>query len=104
MSVQAAIKSKLSLPQAWYAGEGDKEYLTFAINDEQVSAEHIYHCFDYVRQALMCNGDTTLEKVREVNGRLVRGVDGWGVEHECRDYDAIYTYAEAHRSHNITGI
>lgn len=52
----------------------------------------------------MCNGDTTLEKARAVNGKLVRGVDGWGVEHECRDFDAIYDFAAAHRSRNITGI
>lgn len=90
--------------QDWYEGETDKEYLTFAINDEHVSAEHIYHCFDYIRQAIMCNGDTTLERMRKVDGKLVRGVDGWGVEHECRDFDAIYAYAAAHRSRNITGI
>ncbi|OIW30903.1 hypothetical protein CONLIGDRAFT_679656 [Coniochaeta ligniaria NRRL 30616] len=100
----AAIKAKMSRLQAWYKGENDKEYLTFAIGDQQVADNHIYHCFDYIRQAIMCNADTTLEKARVVDGRIVRGVDGWGVAHECRDYDSIFAFAEARRSGNVTGI
>jgi len=52
----------------------------------------------------MCTGDTTLEKARTVDGKLVRGVDGWGVTHECRDYDSIFNFAEAYRTRNISGI
>ena len=101
---QAAMKAKMSRLQDWYNGENDKEYLTFALGDQQVADYHIYHCFDYIRQAIMCNADTTLEKARVVDGEIVRGVDGWGVAHECRDYDSIFAFAEAHRSSNLTGI
>lgn len=94
----------MSRLQDWYKGENDKEYLTFALGEDQVTDDHIYHCFDYIRQAIMCHGDTTLEKARTVNGKLVRGVDGWGVEHECRNYEAISAYAAAHRTNNLTGI
>lgn len=105
----AAIKSKMSRLQDWYKGENDKEYLTFALGEDQVAGKHIYHCFDYLRQALLCHGDTTLEKARVVEGpngasQTVRGVDGWGVTHQCRDYDSIYALANAHRSRNDTGI
>lgn len=104
----AAIKSKMSRLQDWYEGGNDNEYLRFALGEDQVSDEHIYHCFDYLRQTLACHGDTTLEKARTVtvNGvpKTVRGVDGWGVEHQCRDYSAIYSFAEAQRSRDDTGI
>lgn len=104
LPVQAALKSKMSRLQDWYKGENDKEYLAFVLAQDHMTEEHIYHCFDYIRQSIMCCGDTTLEKARTVGGELARGVDGWGVGHECRDYDAIYRYAAEHRSNNATGI
>jgi len=89
----------------WYKGENDKEYLKFVLGQETMKDHHIYHCIDYIRQSIMCNGDTTLEKARTGDdGKLVRGVDGWGVEHVCRNFDAMYTFAAEHRSRNITGI
>jgi hypothetical protein len=48
--------------------------------------DHVYHCFDYIRQGLMCNADLTVEWPREEeNGERV-AVDGWGVEHQCKDW------------------
>ena len=48
--------------------------------------EHVYHCFDYIRQALMCNADLTVEWPRtEVDGSRV-AVDGWGVAHQCKNW------------------
>ncbi|TKA79592.1 hypothetical protein B0A55_03354 [Friedmanniomyces simplex] len=48
--------------------------------------EHVFHCFDYVRQALMCAGDMTVEWPRtEADGRRF-AVDGWGITHECKDW------------------
>ncbi|KAK0706208.1 hypothetical protein B0T26DRAFT_788870 [Lasiosphaeria miniovina] len=100
----AAIKSKVSKLQDWYHGENDKEYLAFALSQEHMRDDHIYHCIDYIRQAIVCCGDTTLEKSRTVDGKIVQGVDGWGVEHQCRDFKAIFAYGEAHRTNNDTGI
>jgi len=94
----------MSKLQDWYKGDNDREYLAFTLAEEHMRDDHVYHCFDYIRQALMCSGDTTLEKARTVDGKVARGVDGWDVEHQCRDYDAIYAYAAAHRSNNLTGI
>jgi len=94
----ATIKSKMSLLQDWYAGENDREYLRFSLGQEFIRDEHVYHCFDYLRQAIMCSGDITLEKARVEEGKVVRGVDGWGVEHVCRDWDVIFKWAEVHRS------
>lgn len=49
-------------------------------------ADHMAHCFDYLRQSIMCAGDMTLEWPKEgPNGeRLV--VDGWGIQHQCKDW------------------
>ncbi|KXT14621.1 hypothetical protein AC579_3717 [Pseudocercospora musae] len=48
--------------------------------------DHVEHCFDYLRQGLMCAGDMTLEWPRiEEDGRRF-AVDGWGVEHQCKSW------------------
>jgi hypothetical protein len=50
------------------------------------SMKHVYHCFDYIRQALMCAGDLTLEWPRtEKDGRRF-AVDGWGISHQCKSW------------------
>jgi hypothetical protein len=59
------------------------------INLTQEVAHHSAHCFDYIRQALMCAGDTTLE------GKTEAG-PGWGSVHECVDYDALLGWANEH--------
>jgi hypothetical protein len=47
-------------------------------------------------QAIMCAGDTTLEKVITVDGKIIKGVDGWGVTHQCRDWKSIYDFTVEH--------
>lgn len=39
----------------------------------------------------MCAGDMTLEPAMEAVE-----LDGWGVTHHCRNFDAIREFAEAH--------
>ena len=55
---------------------------------------HIAHCFDYVRQALMCAGDMSLESPVRANGRVL--VVGWDNPHECRNWDEMWRYLEDH--------
>jgi hypothetical protein len=57
------------------------------------------HCFDYLRQTLMCAADATLEPVDPALG----GVTGWGTARVCRDYGALAAWAEAHRVNNLHG-
>lgn len=53
---------------------------------------HTNHCFDYLRQAILCNSDMTLE------GRTVlentKGTDGFGHAHVCRNHDQVVLWAE----------
>lgn len=59
---------------------------TSQLQHNAVEDDHISHCFDYLRQAIMCAGDSTLEWPRiESDGRRF-AVDGWGVQHQCRDW------------------
>jgi len=51
--------------------------------------DHVFHCFDYIRQALMCAGDMTIEWPREeADGRRF-AVDGWGITHQCRSWVSL---------------
>lgn len=52
-------------------------------------AHHSSHCFDYLRQSILCAADTTLE------GKTTSG-PGWGSVHECKDYDALLAWANEH--------
>ncbi|KAF9740756.1 hypothetical protein PMIN06_003196 [Paraphaeosphaeria minitans] len=55
---------------------------------EDKVAHHSVHCFNYLRQGIMCNADTTLEGQTEAG-------PGEGSEHECVDYDALLEWANA---------
>jgi hypothetical protein len=53
---------------------------------------HISHCFDYLRQAIQCAGDMSLEWPIEVNGESL--VVGWNNPHECKSWEAAWEYIE----------
>ncbi|KAJ5633108.1 hypothetical protein N7490_009447 [Penicillium lividum] len=55
---------------------------------------HIEHCFNYVRHALQCYGDTTMEVPTDFNGQLI--FIGWNTTHQCRNFDAIWDYTVKH--------
>ncbi|KAH8884196.1 hypothetical protein GQ53DRAFT_846499 [Thozetella sp. PMI_491] len=70
---------------------------------------HEYHCLDYIRQAVLCAGDTTLDyaddQVIGQDGKVTRyGFTGANSTHMCRDWDAIKKFAEEHRSGDRTGV
>lgn len=74
------------------------------IQDEHAAhrdALHIEHCFDYLRQAILCAGDTTIEWARESDeGEIDGQVDGWGVEHQCRSSKTIFDFTANNRAEN----
>ncbi|KAK5997738.1 hypothetical protein PT974_00095 [Cladobotryum mycophilum] len=55
---------------------------------DHFDSNHWLHCFDYLRQTLLCNADGTVERPR-LNTHGVGVVDGMG-ERKCRDWDALY--------------
>ncbi|KAF2008370.1 hypothetical protein BU24DRAFT_315271, partial [Aaosphaeria arxii CBS 175.79] len=62
------------------------------ISLEEEVAHHSAHCFNYLRQGIVCSADTTLE------GKTKDG-PGEGSEHECVDYDALLKWANTHSAY-----
>lgn len=56
---------------------------------------HVDHCFRYLRQSLLCCGDTALEGQDPRTSR--QGTDGTGAVHMCKDFEAIRSWAEENR-------
>ena len=58
---------------------------------------HTQHCLNYVRQMLLCAASVRLEPVKVAPGKGQEGlkVDGFGLQHECRDWSALREAVEA---------
>lgn len=50
---------------------------------------HLGHCFDYIRQGIMCCGDTALEGAATTFPEGLKGSDGWNAKHVCKDYGQV---------------
>jgi hypothetical protein len=60
--------------------------------DESEMGYHIAHCFDYLRQGILCAGDSTLEGN---NSAKYPGVEiPWGTAHRCLNWDALRNWAD----------
>ncbi|PKK46856.1 hypothetical protein CI102_7864 [Trichoderma harzianum] len=69
-----------------------------AFRTKNFDDDHLNHCFEYLRQSIMCTGDTTLEKVVvDENGVFKPDIDGWGTAHECKSWNMLYEFAEKRR-------
>ena len=63
-------------------------------HNKRPSPHHVRHCFDYLRQALMCAADTNLEPVDYQLG----GATGFGYERKCRNFQAVKDWSDRWRS------
>ncbi|CAN8102064.1 unnamed protein product [Discula destructiva] len=59
---------------------------------------HLPHCFEYLRQSIMCCGDTAIEGQHTTFPHGILGSDGWDAKHVCKDYDQVYAFLEEHRA------
>ncbi|KKZ61176.1 hypothetical protein EMCG_04225 [[Emmonsia] crescens] len=55
--------------------------------------DHVDHCIDMVRQALMCHADTTLITW---NGTFVDAEPDFYAKHQCRNFDLIHKWSKKH--------
>lgn len=60
-----------------------------AAND-RTSHHHIRHCFEYLRQSLICLADGNLEEMNYTT----RGVSGWQTERTCRSFEKLTAWAD----------
>lgn len=62
---------------------------------------HVTHCFDYLRQSVLCAGDAALEGESEA----VKGMtDGWGATHMCKKKSEWMNWVVDNRFSDRTGI
>ncbi|VBB79394.1 Putative protein of unknown function [Podospora comata] len=81
---------------------GDVKYKRMQGYDDDHS--HINHCFGYLRQSLMCCGDTALEGQNpETEGQKVE-TDGMGVVHMCKDFQVVVEWVEGRRVSDERGV
>src|SRR4051794_19598226 len=65
----------------------------------EMAGWHSRHCFEYLRQNILCCGDTALEgQQTSFPDKTESGSDGWDSRHLCRDYDQIRGYLENNRA------
>lgn len=63
---------------------------------------HNDHCFNYLRNAIMCTADTTLEGQIEGDGwDGEAGTDGTGAMHVCKNWDEVVAWAERNRLYDV---
>ncbi|KAK7955325.1 hypothetical protein PG988_016019 [Apiospora saccharicola] len=53
---------------------------------EDLARTHAPHCIDWIRQEIMCSADITLDSI----------LDEYKTPHQCRDFDRIWEWTEAH--------
>lgn len=78
-------------------------YSALSSNSSRVPEEtpwHLTHCFDYLRQSVMCCGDVALEGQQTTFPKGFDGSDGWDAKHVCKDYSQVYDYLESNRADN----
>ncbi|KAH8819915.1 hypothetical protein F5884DRAFT_849203 [Xylogone sp. PMI_703] len=62
---------------------------------------HIAHCFDYLRQGIMCQADTTLEGDHSSPGNSIS--IPWGSRHMCKSFEDVKAWTNEHAGVNRTG-
>ncbi|KAI4596609.1 hypothetical protein KJ359_005365 [Pestalotiopsis sp. 9143b] len=65
---------------------------------------HLAHCFDYIRQAIMCAGDIALEGRQTTFPEGFVGSDGWDAKHVCKSYDEVLDYLNTNRADDAVWI
>ncbi|KAI9455539.1 hypothetical protein HD554DRAFT_2178429 [Boletus coccyginus] len=66
------------------------------------SRYHVHHCFNYLRQMVLCAANTRLNPTNHVLPSGMLASDGIGLTYQCRDWDAVYEAFEANYALNRT--
>lgn len=58
---------------------------------------HMEHCFEYLRLSISCGSPFTVEGSSPLadprgHGLIASTVTGWGIEHDCINYEAMRTF------------
>lgn len=58
--------------------------------NHRTSHHHIRHCFEYLRQSLICLADSNMEEMNYTT----QGVSGWETERTCRNFEQLKSWAD----------
>ncbi|KAG9240322.1 hypothetical protein BJ878DRAFT_299529 [Calycina marina] len=61
---------------------------------------HMIHCFDYMRQAILCSADMALEGLETTFPDHNGGSDGWDSKHVCKNQEEVRGYLESVRAYD----
>jgi len=70
--------------------------VSFVLNGTN-AAHHVEHCLRYLRLALLCQADTTLEETAltpQPDGSEKAGASGVGMVHRCKDWSVLRRWME----------
>lgn len=96
MNIQL-IKKQYTIRRAFYSTSKSEDLEEFDLGKER--KPHVAHCFDYLRQGILCSADSTIEPaVDSVNGFL-----GGGFPRHCRNFLQLKDWAEEHRAFEAHG-
>lgn len=80
------------LRKAYFASlDGKLDHMASAATptNNRTDSHHVKHCFEYLRQSLMCLADTNFERLDLATG----GVSGWHSERTCADFQGVVAWA-----------
>ncbi|KAH9828457.1 hypothetical protein Tdes44962_MAKER02375 [Teratosphaeria destructans] len=84
-----SMREHLLMLQASIGRENQAQVMEVLIRPQE---QHVWHCFDYLRQAVMCAGDMTVEWPRTEEDGSRFAVDGWGITHQCADWVSRFAF------------
>ncbi|KAF8514434.1 hypothetical protein BU17DRAFT_52579, partial [Hysterangium stoloniferum] len=67
------------------------------VTNGSYAAAHTQHCLRYLRQAVLCSADMTLEETvwkTNLHGKRVPAADGVGMVHRCKDWTVLREWME----------
>ncbi|KXN91608.1 hypothetical protein AN958_12726 [Leucoagaricus sp. SymC.cos] len=74
-----------------------KLYMNPGWVDDAKRLDTAHHCLNVLRQAVLCNADTTLEPShpeKHSNGKVVAAASGMDVLHVCKNWEKLRTLSE----------
>ncbi|KAH7348465.1 hypothetical protein BKA65DRAFT_427480 [Rhexocercosporidium sp. MPI-PUGE-AT-0058] len=72
----------------WQALRGDRNLKMDENDDLEEEMGHVNHCFDYIRQGIMCAGDMSIESAADPRDGEGPHISGIGMRHECKSWSA----------------
>ncbi|KAH0443019.1 hypothetical protein CcaCcLH18_01132 [Colletotrichum camelliae] len=75
-----------------------ESYAGLSVNGSAGGPWHLQHCFEYLRQAILCSGDVALEGTQTTFPPGFTGSDGWDAKHVCKDPKQVYEYLDKNRA------